>query len=145
MVLVPQACLIWGPAFEMCNINIMLFVFSAVVSPENTGQFLSCVRDLMFIPFSIQVKFFMNIETFYGKSEKSSGGYSLCGWVLLWESGVYPGVRVACLSSPKETRRVAGLSGAGGPDFPGCGSCRAWCGVWALRHNICSGILGGDG
>lgn len=45
MVLVPLVCLICGLAFEKCSLNILLFVFSAVISPENTGKLLSCVQD----------------------------------------------------------------------------------------------------
>lgn len=31
----------------------------------------------MFLPFLIQMKFFLDIETFYGKSEQSIGDYCL--------------------------------------------------------------------
>lgn len=96
MVLVPRACLIWGPAFEMCNINILLFVFSAVISPENTGQLLSCVQDLTcFSPFWYKWSSSWILKHFMERVSKA------LGIIVSGESGMYPGVRVTCLSSLK--------------------------------------------
>lgn len=54
----------------MYNIYILLFVFSAV-KQRAVPQL--CSGFEVFPPFLIQAKFFLDIETFYGKSEKALG------------------------------------------------------------------------
>lgn len=101
----------------MYNIYILLFVFSAV---KHRAVPQLCSGFEVFPPFLIQVKF-LDIETFYGKSEKSSGDCCLCC------SGMYPGVRglLVCLEQGLISQAVA----AAGP----------------RTQHFCLGIVAGDG
>lgn len=102
----------------MYNIYILLFVFSAV---KHRAVPQLCSGFEVFPPFLIQVKFFLDIETFYWKSEKSSGDCCLCC------SGMYPGVRglLVCLEQGLISQAVA----AAGPQ----------------TQHFCLGIVAGDG
>lgn len=100
MVFVPCACLFWGPTFETCTVNILVFIILTVIPTEKSVGSYSVALKIWHIssPFDIS-KVVLRYWAVLWNSKESNKDYWLCCWVFFWE----PEIDTSCSEKWEES------------------------------------------